>query len=61
MNHSTIAIRGKYPGVTLLTPGNHRDLPCIVYYEENVTTIEVPRLKIHSLLVLNRDPAELAP
>jgi hypothetical protein len=56
-----VAVPGKYERVSLLTPDNRGDLPRTVRCEENVTEIEVPRLKIDSLLVFGRDPAKVAP
>ena len=50
-----VTIGGKYDQVTLLTPDSQGDQPRIVRRDETVTEIEVPRVKIYSLLMLSHN------
>jgi len=47
-----VTVEGKYQRVDLLTPDDSIDPPRILRSTETVTEIELPRLKIYSLLVL---------
>ena len=50
-----VAVQGKHEQVALLTPDDTRDPPRIVRSTETATEIEIPRLKIYSVLVFNQD------
>jgi hypothetical protein len=56
-----VKVRGRCEQVMLLTPDAPRDPPRIVLSGEKATAIEIPLLKIYSLLVLNRGREKVAP